>query len=56
MELILLMLRRRCGELSPEQQAQVSQLSLPLLEALAEALLDFTGMADLQAWLATPHP
>ena len=55
-ELTLLMLRRRCGELSPEQQAQVSQLSLPQLEALAEALLDFTGMADLKAWLAAPHP
>jgi predicted transposase YdaD len=55
-ELTLLMLRRRCGELSPEQQAQVSQLSLPQLEALAEALLDLTGMADLKAWLAAPHP
>jgi predicted transposase YdaD len=55
-ELTLLMLRRRCGELSREQQAQVSQLSLPQLEALAEALLDFTGMADLKAWLAAPHP
>jgi predicted transposase YdaD len=55
-ELTLLMLRRRCGELSPEQQARVSQLSLPQLEALAEALLDFTGMADLKAWLAAPHP
>ena len=52
-ELALLMLRRRCGELSPELQLQVSQLSLPQLQALAEALLDFTGMADLKAWLAS---
>jgi predicted transposase YdaD len=51
-ELTLLMLRRRCGELSPEQQAQVSQLSLPQLQALAEALLDFRGMDDLHVWLA----
>jgi len=45
-------LGRRCGPLSAEQESQIRRLPLELLEALAEALLDFEGMADLNAWLA----
>ena len=32
--------------------ARIQALPLQQLEALAEALLDFTGPADLAAWLA----
>ena len=43
---------RRCGPLSAEQESLIRSLPLQRLEALAEALLDFEGMADLDAWLA----
>jgi predicted transposase YdaD len=45
-------LGRRCGPLSAEQESLIRRLPLERLEALAEALLDFEGMADLNAWLA----
>ena len=48
----LRLLQRRCGPLSPEQQSQIQALPLAELEALAEALLDFQGAADLTAWLS----
>jgi len=48
----LRLLRRRCGALSAEQEANIRALSLERLEALAEALLDFESPADLAAWLA----
>lgn len=50
--LVLLQLTRRVGELSPEVRQRVKSLSLEQLENLGEALLDFTSMADLDAWLA----
>jgi predicted transposase YdaD len=52
MEITLRLLRRRCGALTPEQEARIRDLPLPRLEALAEALLDFQGPDDLTAWLA----
>jgi hypothetical protein len=45
-------LRRRCGGLTAPQEARIRALPLPQLEALAEALLDFQGADDLNAWLA----
>ena len=48
----LRLLSRRCGPLSAEQESVIRSLPLERLEALAEALLDFEGMADLHAWLA----
>jgi predicted transposase YdaD len=51
--LILRQLTRRVGILSPMLQAQVEALPLAQLEALGEALLDFSGQADLERWLAT---
>jgi predicted transposase YdaD len=48
----LRLLQRRCGPLSPEQQTRIQALPLAELEALADALLDFQGAADLTAWLA----
>ncbi|WP_309743163.1 DUF4351 domain-containing protein [Chamaesiphon sp. OTE_20_metabat_361] len=49
--LILRQLNRRVGVLSPELQLHVKALSLPRLEELSEALLDFSQMDDLVAWL-----
>jgi len=45
-------LDRRCGPLSDATTAQIKMLPLEQLEALADALLDFSGPADLAAWLA----
>lgn len=44
-------LTKRLGELSSETQLRISHLPLPVLENLSEALLDFTSVADLEAWL-----
>jgi predicted transposase YdaD len=48
----LRLLNRRCGPLSDATAALIKALPLVQLEALAEALLDFSGPADLAAWLA----
>jgi predicted transposase YdaD len=48
---ILRQLTRRVGEISPELQSQIQGLSLYQLEALADALLDFSALADLRTWL-----
>jgi hypothetical protein len=45
-------LNRRCGPLSETTTAEIQALPLERLEALAEALLDFSGPADLAVWLA----
>jgi predicted transposase YdaD len=49
--LVLRQLPRRVGALSPELVAQISTLSLPQLEALGEALLDFSRLSNLTDWL-----
>jgi hypothetical protein len=49
--LVLRLLARRIGELSPEVRSQIQSLSLPQLESLGEALLDFSEPSDLQDWL-----
>jgi len=49
--LVLRLLHRRVGSISPELQAQVEGLSLEKIEALGEALLDFHTEGDLVAWL-----
>jgi hypothetical protein len=53
LELTMRLLQRRCGGLTPSQEARIRALPLPQLEALAEAVLDFQAAADLEAWLAT---
>lgn len=52
-KLVLRQLHRRCGEVAPTLRDRIVQLSLPQLEALGEALLDFRGLADLEHWLTT---
>jgi predicted transposase YdaD len=49
--LILRLLTRRIGILVSETRSQVESLSLPQLESLGEALLDFTSADDLEGWL-----
>ena len=51
-ELILRLLKKRVGNISPAVQVQIKALPLARLEALGEALLDFTGAIDLERWLA----
>ena len=51
--IILKLLKRRVGELSPEIQQRIQTLSGNQLETLGEALLDFTSMSDLLNWLQT---
>ena len=48
----LRLLNRRCGPLTVPTTAQIQALPVEKLEALADALLDFQGPADLFAWLA----
>ena len=45
-------LNRRCGPLSDATIARIQALPLDQLENLAEALLDFNGAGDLEAWLS----
>jgi predicted transposase YdaD len=49
--LVLRQLPHRIGTLSPELVAQIGTLNLPQLEALGEALLDFSRPSDLTDWL-----
>ncbi|AFY88043.1 Rpn family recombination-promoting nuclease/putative transposase [Chroococcidiopsis thermalis] len=49
--LVLRQLSRRVGELPQEARSRIESLSLEQLENLGEALLDFTSITDLQAWL-----
>jgi Domain of unknown function (DUF4351) len=48
---ILQQLDRRIGAVSVDLQSQIGALSLYQLEALAEALLDFSQPADVVHWL-----
>ncbi|MGC9505775.1 DUF4351 domain-containing protein [Baaleninema sp.] len=49
--MVLRLLPRRVGEIPPEISSQIIALPLAQIEALAEALLDFTSFDDLQTWL-----
>lgn len=51
--LVIRLLTKRIGRKLPVKiRKQISGLPLPVLEDLSEALLDFTNLADLQAWLS----
>ncbi len=49
--LVLRQLTRRLGRVSPEVVSRIEVLSLTELEALGEALLDFSSSDDLMTWL-----
>lgn len=48
---IIRLLNRRIGEIDSSLIEQVRGLSVDKLESLGEALLDFSSIADLEAWL-----
>ncbi|MFO5493470.1 MAG: DUF2887 domain-containing protein, partial [Cuspidothrix sp.] len=50
--LLLRLLTKRCGMLSPSQEKQIRSLAVEQLESLGEALLDFTNKSDLDIWLS----
>jgi hypothetical protein len=50
--LTIRLLTKKVGNLSPELLARVSSLNLERVEALAEDLLDFKHVGDLERWLA----
>jgi hypothetical protein len=54
--LVLRLLNRKVGVLSESVSAQINALSITQLEALGEALLDFSGLHDLDEWLAEQEP
>jgi hypothetical protein len=50
------LLERRCGSIDASTSSRIEALSLPQLEELALALLDFRGAEDLQTWLEQLEP
>jgi Domain of unknown function (DUF4351) len=54
--LVLRQLTRRLGTLPTSFEIQIQALSLPQLEALGEALLDFSEPGDLEKWLEGNRP
>jgi hypothetical protein len=44
-------LTRKFGTLPPKLHSRIIRSHVPRLENLAEAVLDFEGLADLEAWL-----
>ncbi|MEG3436529.1 DUF4351 domain-containing protein [Pannus brasiliensis CCIBt3594] len=53
--LILRQLHRKIGEIDSELENRVRGLSIDRMEALAEALLDFSTAEDLRDWLENPE-
>jgi predicted transposase YdaD len=50
--LVLRQLKRRIGKLESEDETHITGLSVEQLEALGEALLDFSNRDDLLTWFA----
>ncbi|MFM6567986.1 MAG: Rpn family recombination-promoting nuclease/putative transposase, partial [Microcystis panniformis] len=51
--LIIRQLKRKLGEINPSLETQIMELSIDDVEALAEALFDFSTVEDLINWLNT---
>ncbi len=49
--LVLRLLRKRLGDVDPDEAGQVETLTAEQLEELGEALLEFECPDDLKAWL-----
>ncbi len=54
--LILRLLNRQVGELPEALRSQIETLSITQLEALGDALLDFSSVSDVEAWFAEQFP
>jgi hypothetical protein len=48
---ILRQIRRKFGEITPEVQTQIEQLSLEKLDILGEEIFDLVTIVDLENWL-----
>ncbi|NEN93727.1 MAG: DUF4351 domain-containing protein [Okeania sp. SIO3H1] len=48
---MLRLIRRLLGEISPEVESQVKQLSLAKLDILGEEIFDMKTIADVENWL-----
>jgi len=55
LELILRMLERCVGKITPDIQSRIRRLSSEKLENLGEALLEFKGVSDLTDWLQSDN-
>lgn len=53
--LVLRLLNRRVGMVSEEMQGKIRSPSILQVEALGEALLDFTNTADLDGWMRSQN-
>jgi hypothetical protein len=51
--LVIRLLTRKIGNLSPELEIKIRSLAIEKIEELGEALLDFTSPQDLTTWLDT---
>lgn len=49
--IVMRLLERRFGSLPSQLKDQVANLASPQLEELADVLLSFSEMADLESWL-----
>ena len=52
-ELVLRQLKRKLGQITPELEIQIKALDIDKVESLGEALLDFSTVDDLKAWLVS---
>ena len=50
--ILLRLLKRRFGEIAPDLEQRITSLSIPQLEALVDAQLDFSNLDDLVTWLS----
>jgi len=53
-EVLLRQLHRRVGAISPDRWERVLSLSFERLEGLGDALLGFSSLSELDAWLDAP--
>jgi predicted transposase YdaD len=51
-KVIMRQLNHQMGSLPNLVSAQIQQLTLPQLEDLGDALLDFASLADVEGWLS----
>ena len=52
-ELVLRLIRRKLGQITSELEVQIKALDIDKVEFLGEALLDFSTVDDLKAWLVS---
>ncbi|AFY33495.1 DUF4351 domain-containing protein [Calothrix sp. PCC 7507] len=51
-KVLLRLLRRRFGDIAPDLEQRIISLSIPQLESLVDAQLDFSSLDDLATWLS----